>query len=270
MYTKINEAAAYIQSVYSGKIDLAIVLGSGLGPLADEIENPVIIDYKDIPHYPVSTLVGHAGQLIIGTLSGKTVLAMKGRFHYYEGHDIDTVVLPIRVFKKLGIENLILTNACGGIREDLNPGQIMLITDHIGFYCPSPLRGPNYDEFGPRFKDMTEVYSKKIGAIAKDVASDNNISLAQGVYAFFKGPMYESPAEILAYKALGADTVGMSTVPEAIVARHCGMTTLGISLITNKAAGLGNSELSHSEVVEAANAAEKNLVTLVSGIVEKW
>ena len=270
MYTKINEATNYIQSIYNKPIDIAIVLGSGLGPLADEIENPIVIDYKDIPHYPVSTLAGHDGKLIIGTLEGKTVVAMKGRFHYYEGHDMDIVTLPIRVFKKLGIENLILTNACGGIREDLNPGQIMVIKDHIGLFCPSPLRGPNLDEFGPRFKDMTEVYSKKLGNIAHEVATANTISLKDGVYAFFKGPMYESPAEILAYKALGADTVGMSTVPEAIVARHSGMTTLGISLITNKAAGLGASELNHQEVVEAANKAEKDLVTLVKGIIHKW
>lgn len=270
MYTKINEAASYIASVFNKQIDIAIVLGSGLGPLADEIENSITINYQDIPHFPVSTLAGHAGELIIGTLGSKTVVAMKGRFHYYEGHDMDIVTLPIRVFKKLGIENLVLTNACGGIREDLNPGQIMVITDHIGLFCPSPLRGPNYEEFGPRFKDMTEVYSKRLGALAHEIADANHIALADGVYGFFKGPMYESPAEILAYKALGSDTVGMSTVPEAIVARHCGMTTLGISLITNKAAGLGASELNHQEVVEAANKAEKNLVTLVKGIVNNW
>lgn len=270
MYTKINEAANYIQSVFNRPIDIAIVLGSGLGPLANEIENPISIDYQDIPHYPVSTLAGHDGKLIIGTLEGKTVVAMKGRFHHYEGHDMDIVTLPIRVFKKLGIENLVLTNACGGIREDLNPGQIMVIKDHIGLFCPSPLRGPNLEEFGPRFKDMTEVYSKRLGTLAHAIADENNISLKDGVYAFFKGPMYESPAEIMAYKALGADTVGMSTVPEAIVARHSGMTTLGISLITNKAAGLGASELNHQEVVEAANKAEKDLVTLVKGIIKKW
>ena len=217
MYIKINEATNYIKTQYHGKIDLAIILGSGLGPLADEI-----------------------------------------------------VTLPIRVFKRLGIDNLILTNACGGIREDLNPGQIMLIKDHIGLFAPSPLRGPNLDEFGPRFKDMSEVYNRKLGKLAHQVADDNNISLKDGVYAFFKGPMYETPAEILAYRALGADAVGMSTVPEAIVARHCDMKTLGISLITNKAAGLSNQELNHQEVVEAANKAEKDLVTLVKGIIKNW
>ena len=217
-----------------------------------------------------SNLIGHAGKLIIGTLENKTVIAMKGRFHYYEGNDMDIVTLPIRVFKRLGIDNLILTNACGGIREDLNPGQIMLIKDHIGLFAPSPLRGPNLDEFGPRFKDMSEVYNRKLGKLAHQVADNNNISLKDGVYAFFKGPMYETPAEILAYRALGADAVGMSTVPEAIVARHCDMKTLGISLITNKAAGLSNQELNHQEVVEAANKAEKDLVTLVKGIIKNW
>ena len=270
MYTKINEAANYISSIYNKPIDLAIVLGSGLGPLANEIENPIVIDYKDIPHFPVPKLVGHAGQLIIGNIGEKTVVAMKGRFHYYEGYPMDIITLPVRVFKKLGIENLILTNACGGITEGLNPGTIMAIRDHVGLFCPSPLRGPNLDEFGPRFKDMTEIYSKEKQAILHDVAKENNINIASGVYGFFRGPMYESPAEIMAYKALGCDTVGMSTVPEAVVARHSGMTTLGISLVTNRAAGLGASELDHAEVVEAANKAEKDLVTLVKGVITAW
>lgn len=268
MYTKINEACDYIKSVYNEPIDIAIILGSGLGPLANEIENPIIIDYKDIPHFPVSTIAGHEGKLYIGKIEGKTVCAMKGRFHYYEGHEMDVVTLPIRVFAKLGIEYLFVTNACGGIRDDLNPGQITLITDHIGFMAPSPLRGPNLDEFGPRFKDMTEVYSKKLGAIAKEAAIKTNVDLKEGVYCFFKGPMYETPAEIRALKVIGADMVGMSTVPEAIVARHSGMTTLGISLVTNRAAGLGNSELNHQEVTEAANKAGKDLVNLTKQIIK--
>lgn len=268
MYTKINEACDYIKSVYNEPIDIAIILGSGLGPLANEIENPIIIDYKDIPHFPVSTIAGHEGKLYIGKIEGKTVCAMKGRFHYYEGHEMDVVTLPIRVFAKLGIKYLFVTNACGGIRDDLNPGQITLITDHIGFMAPSPLRGPNLDEFGPRFKDMTEVYSKKLGAIAKEAAIKTNVDLKEGVYCFFKGPMYETPAEIRALKVIGADMVGMSTVPEAIVARHSGMTTLGISLVTNRAAGLGNSELNHQEVTEAANKAGKDLVNLTKQIIK--
>lgn len=195
---------------------------------------------------------------------------MKGRFHYYEGHDMDVVTLPVRVFAKLGIQYLFVTNACGGIREDLNPGQITLISDHIGFMAPSALRGPNLDEFGPRFKDMTEVYSKDLQAIAKKAADKVNVNIKEGVYCFFKGPMFETPAEIRALKVLGADAVGMSTIPEAIVARHCNMKTLGISLITNKAAGLSSQELSHDEVIEIAEKSEKNFATLIKGIIKEW
>lgn len=270
MYTRINEATNYIKSIYNQPIDIAVILGSGLGPLADELKETTIIDYKDIPGFPDTTLVGHEGKLVIGKCKGKTVITMKGRFHYYEGHDMDVVTLCIRVFKKLGIERLILTNACGGIRDDLNPGNIMVITDHIGLYAPSPLRGPNLDEFGPRFKDMSEVYNKKVGELAHQIAKENNIDLKDGIYAFFKGPMYETPAEIRAFRAMGADTVGMSTVPEAIVARHSGMITLGLSLITNKAAGLSNNELNHAEVVETAKKAEKDFIILVKGIIERW
>ncbi|WRK56047.1 purine-nucleoside phosphorylase [Coprobacillaceae bacterium CR2/5/TPMF4] len=195
----------------------------------------------------------------MGSLEGKTVIAMKGRFHYYEGNDMQIVTLPIRVFKRLGIENLILTNACGGIREDLNPGQLMLIKDHISLFMNSPLRGPNLDEFGPRFLICVKPYNEEIGELAHKVADENDIILKDGVYAYCQGPMYETPAEIRALKVLGADAVGMSTIPEAIVARHCNMKTLGISLITNKAAGLSSQELSHDEVIEIAEKSEKTL-----------
>lgn len=268
MYTKIYEATDYIRSQYNKPIDIAIILGSGLGPLANEIKNPVIIDYENIPHFPVSTIPGHEGKLYIGEIEGKTVCAMKGRFHYYEGHDMETIALPVRVFSKLEIPYLMVTNACGGIREDLNPGQITLITDHIGFNAPSVLRGPNFDEFGPRFKDMTEVYSKRLGKIAKEAATKTDVNLKEGIYCFFKGPMFETPAEIRALKTMGADMVGMSTVPEAIVARHCGMETLGLSLITNKAAGLGANELDHAEVMQAADKAEKDLISLTKQIIK--
>lgn len=270
MYTKINAACDYIRGKFPGKIDTAIILGSGLGPLANEIESPTVIDYRDIPHFPAPSLVGHEGKLIIGKIGEKTVCAMKGRFHYYEGHDMDTVTLPVRVFARLGIGKLILTNAAGGIRQDFEPGTIVLIRDHLSLLCPSPLRGPNMDEFGPRFKDMTEVYSTAAGEIAHAVAAEHGIALPEGVYAFFRGPQFETPAEIRAIKALGADLAGMSTVPEAIVARHSGIETLGLSLVTNKAAGLSTQELSHEEVMETAAIAEKNLVALVRGIIEKW
>lgn len=264
----IKEAAAYIKTKYEGPIDVAVILGSGLGPLADAIEEPTIIDYHDIPHFPVSTVPGHAGQLVIGRVGNKVVCAMKGRFHYYEGYEMEQVTMPVRVFRLLGIEKLIVTNACGGIKEGLNPGTITLITDHLGFMCPSPLRGPNLDEFGPRFKDMTDVYSKDLRAIAMASAKKVNVEVKEGVYCFFRGPMFEAPAEIRAFKTLGADMVGMSTVPEAIVARHSGMSTLGISLVTNRAAGLGNSELDHKEVMEAANSAEDRLVRFVKQILQ--
>lgn len=270
MYKKIDAAADYIGKYCDRKIDIAIVLGSGLGPIANEIENPIELNYTDIPYFPAPALEGHDGKLIIGKINNQTVIAMKGRFHYYEGHDIETVTLGIRVFQRLGIKKLILTNACGGIRDDLTPGTIMLIKDHIGLFCPSPLRGPNLDNFGLRFTDMTEVYSREARALACKVAKKSGIEIKEGIYSYFPGPMFETPAEILAYRALGADVVGMSTVPEAIVARHGGMTVLGISLITNRAAGLGNAELSHTEVIETASKAERNLVAFVKEIIKEW
>lgn len=264
----IDSACDYIRSRTDKIPQAAIILGSGLGPLADEIENPVVIDYADIPYFPVSTVAGHAGKLVYGSISGKYVLAMKGRFHYYEGNDMSTVTLPVRVFKKMGIENIIITNAAGGLGDSLNPGDIMIIKDHISLFCPSPLRGENLDEFGPRFPDMTNVYSQKLSELAADCGKRLGIPLKSGVYSFFPGPRYESPADIRALKVLGADATGMSTVPEAIVARHCEMNILGLSLITNKAAGLSGNALAHDEVVAIAKLAEKNMVSLVKDIVK--
>ncbi|NLZ81459.1 MAG: purine-nucleoside phosphorylase [Clostridiales bacterium] len=270
MRIKINEAAQAIKEKLTFQPEIAIILGSGLGPLANEVENEIVMDYSEIPHFPASTIPGHEGKLVMGTISGKKVIVMKGRFHYYEGHDMSIVTLPTRVFAKLGIKYLLVTNAAGGVRDDLNPGDIMLINDHLSFLCPSPLMGPNLDEFGPRFKDMTEVYNKELMLMANEAAKKVNVDVKEGVYSFFKGPMYETPAEIRGICTLGADAVGMSTVPEAIVARHCGMTTLGISLITNKAAGLGQSELNHVEVTETAANAEKNLIKLAKQILLDW
>lgn len=267
---QIDEAAASIKEKLPFTPDIAIVLGSGLGPLADEVENPIVIDYSEITNFPRSTVAGHDGKLVIGTISGKRVIVMKGRFHYYEGYEMDMVTLPTRVFARLGIKYLLVTNAAGGVREDLNPGTIMLINDHLSFMCPSPLRGPNLEEFGPRFKDMTEVYSHDLIAMAKKAADTVNVPVKEGVYSFFRGPQYETPAEIRGIRTMGADAVGMSTVPEAIVARHSGMTTLGISLITNKAAGLGSTELNHAEVTQTAQEAERNLVKLVKEILKDW
>ncbi len=269
MMKKIDEATAYIQQYLPFEPELAIILGSGLGPLAELVEDPIIIDYKDIPHFPVSTIASHAGKLVIGTIEGKKVVILNGRFHYYEGHDIYTNTLPVRVFARLGIKHLIVTNASGGLLDDMEPGDISIIDDHISFFAPSPLRGPNLDEFGPRFKDMSEVYSLELRQLAFDCAKKLDIPVTHGVYCFSQGPMFETPAEIQMLKMLGVGMVGMSTVPEAIVARHCDMKTLGISLVTNKAAGLSNGELSHEEVMEAANQSTLKLVTLVKNIIHE-
>jgi len=270
MYKKIDDAYKYIFSHYSKPIDIAVILGSGLGPLANEIEVETMIRYQDIPAFPVSTVKGHEGKLIIGTLNNKTILAMQGRFHYYEGYDMQDITLPIRIFSRLGIQKLIITNACGGIRDDLLPGDIVCITDQISLFCPSPLRGANLDDFGPRFKDMSEIYNKKAQQLLHEVAKKENLVVKDGIYCFFKGPMFESPAEIQAIKTIGGDLAGMSTVPEAIVARHCNMQTLGISLVTNKAAGLSHNELSHQEVVDTAKKAEHDLVKLMKGFIAVW
>mgnify|MGYP000469423136 FL=1 len=266
----IDEAASYIRNHIDFTPQIAIILGSGLGPLAGEITSPVVMKYSDIPHFKASAVAGHAGELIAGTIDGRKVLVMNGRFHYYEGHPMEIVTLPIRVFARLGIRNLLVTNAAGGIADRLNPGSVMLITDHLSMMCPSPLIGSNLDEFGPRFPDMTDIYTPELLDIARHAAAVSGVSVEEGVYCYFRGPQYETPAEIRAVRALGADAAGMSTVPEAIVARHCGMRILGISLITNKAAGLGNGGLSHTEVNETANSSEERIIRLVHQILDEW
>jgi len=265
-----KKVAEYIRKLIKDTPQIAIVLGSGLGTLADEIENAIEIDYKDIPGFPRTTVAGHDGKLIYGTLSGKKVIGMKGRFHYYEGHDVSNVTFAVKVFKLLGIENIFVTNAAGGINKEFKPGDLMLIKDHISFFAPSPLRGQNIDEFGPRFPDMSEAYSKKLINMAKEAAESEGISLKEGVYAFTQGPMYETPAEIRALSVMGADAVGMSTVPEVITARHAGMKVLGISCITNMAAGILDKPLSHQEVMDTAREVESKFKRLVRKIVEKW
>lgn len=262
----IHEATRFIQKRFPKPIDTAIVLGSGLGPLADLIEDPVILDYHEIPHFPTSTIEEHEGKMYLGSLGDKTILAMKGRVHYYEGYDMKEVTFPIRVLALLKVKQLILTNACGGIDDSLSPGDIAYLTDHLSFFCPSPLRGLNLDEFGPRFKDMSEIYTPALIEKALAASQATGIPIKPSIYAFFPGPRFETPAEIRALKTLGATSVGMSTVPEAIVARHSSLPVLGISLITNKAAGLSASKLSHQEVQEAASQASQKLVTLIHQI----
>lgn len=248
-----KEATEFIkQKIENRRPETAIVLGSGLGVLKDDIENKIIIEYKDIPGFPISTVEGHAGELIIGELSGKTIIAMNGRFHYYEGYDIKQTVFPIRVFALLGVKNIILTNAAGGINTNIKEGSFMVINDHLSFFAESVLRGKNEDEFGVRFPDMSEVYNKEQREKMKLIIEKHTGNSLEGVYAYMKGPTYETPAEIRALRTLGADAVGMSTVPEAIVARHSGMNVVAVSCITNMAAGVTNKRLSHEEVKETA------------------
>jgi len=264
-----HEAVAYIQPKLTEKPTIGLVLGSGLGVLADEIENPVIIPYHEIPGFTVSTVVGHKGQLVIGKLQGKQVVAMQGRFHFYEGHGLDAVVFPIRVMKLLGVETMIVTNAAGGINESYNPGDLMLISDHLNLTFRNPLIGANDDKMGARFPDMSEAYSKQLRQVAKAVAAEQGIELREGVYAGLLGPSYETPAEIRMLRTLGGDAVGMSTVPEVIVARHMKVNVLGISCISNMAAGILEQPLSHDEVMETTEKVKTQFLALVNGIVAK-
>ena len=249
----VSEAAEYLRARLPARPDLALVLGSGLGGLADRIEDPVYIPYGQIPRFPVSTAPGHAGRFVFGRLSGRMVLCMQGRFHYYEGHDMAAIALPVRVLKALGCRALVLTNAAGGVNWDFSVGDFMLITDHINFMGANPLRGENDDVIGPRFCDMTHVYTPEFQQTARQVAAQQGITLREGVYLGYMGPSFETPAEIRAFRTLGADAVGMSTVPEAIAASHCGLPVLGVSLITNMAAGMAGKRLSGDEVIEIAN-----------------
>ncbi|MGM9956644.1 MAG: purine-nucleoside phosphorylase [Peribacillus sp.] len=266
---EILETRDFIMSKTDNQPTIGMILGSGLGSLADEIENPFKIPYSEIPHFAKSEAIGHANELVIGQLKGKTVVAMKGRFHYYEGYTLDEVTFPIRVMKALGVEQLIITNACGAVNTDFNPGDLMLITDHINLVGTNPLIGPNNDELGTRFPDLSQTYHPDLRNIASKVAKEKNISLQQGVYAWWSGPAYETPAEIRMIRTLGADAVGMSTVPEAIVAVHGKMKVLGISCLTNMACGILDQPLSHDEVIEVASKVRTQFVGLVKGIVEE-
>lgn len=264
----IKETAEFISSKLTVKPEIAIILGSGLGPLAERIQERQEIEYTDIPNFPVTTVEGHAGKLIAGSLGGKKVLALKGRFHYYEGYDISQVVFSVRVLKQMGINNIIVTNAAGGINKSFKPGDIMVITDHIGLFAPSALRGPNIDEFGPRFPDMSNAYDREYIELVEKVGGELGIDIKKGVYAYAKGPMFETPAEIVALRALGADAVGMSTVPEVVTAVHSGMKVLGISCITNMAAGILNQKLNHDEVIQTTRDVENKFVSLVIKVIE--
>ncbi len=267
MYKNIEAAAEAILTKSKYKPEIGLVLGSGLGSLGDEIEDAEIYEYKDIPNFPVSTAEGHAGRLIMGKLQGKVVVCMQGRFHYYEGYTIQQVTFPIRVMKKLGVEVLIVTNAAGAVNQSFHPGSLMIITDHINLSGNNPLIGKNLEDFGVRFPDMSEAYDKKLREKALSAGSKLGIAMEQGVYACFTGPTYETPAEIRMARTLGADAVGMSTVPEVIVAVHSGMKVLGISCMTNMAAGILDQPLCHEEVLETSQRVKDQFIQLMKNIV---
>lgn len=266
---KITNACDFIKGKIKETPSIGIILGSGLGSLAEEVENKIEINYSDIPNFPVSTVQGHASKFIYGDLQGKEVIMMQGRFHFYEGYDMNTVTFPIRVMKLLGVEKLIVTNAAGGVNTEYKPGDLMIIKDHINFSGTNPLIGRNLEEFGPRFPDMSDPYCKNLREIAKEASKETGVEVKEGVYFMMTGPSYETPAEIRMIRTLGGDAVGMSTVPEVIVANHSGIKVLGISCITNMAAGILEVPLNHEEVIETSNLVKDKFKTLVKNIVSK-
>lgn len=264
----INEARDFIKSKIDFTPDVAVILGSGLGTLADLIENQTVIKYSEIPYFPVSTVPGHAGVFIMGNIGEKKVIAMKGRFHFYEGYDMKKVTLPIRVMKAIGTNKLIVTNAAGGLNVNFKAGDLMIMIDHINMLGTNPLIGHNYEELGPRFPDMSEVYSREYVKLAFAAAEKLNLSVQKGVYAAMTGPNYETPAELRMLTRMGADAVGMSTVPEVIVANHGGMKVLGISCITDMALPDGLEPLDHERVQATAEMARDRLVSIVKEVIK--
>jgi purine-nucleoside phosphorylase len=269
LHARAEAAARALRLAGADPLSVAVVLGSGLNELADRLPDAVVIPYERIPYFPRTTVAGHQGRMIAGQLHGVPVLMLQGRFHYYEGHDLETVTFPVRVLAQLGVETLILTAATGGIRADLRPGDLVLLSDHLNLLGVNPLRGINDERLGTRFPDMTEVYSPRLRGIAREEADRLGIGVAEGVYACVSGPSYETPAEIRMLRTLGADVVGMSTVPEAIVARHAGIEVLGIALVSNTAAGVLGTPITHQEVLEAGRQASPRLAALIDGVVAR-
>ena len=265
----IKQTADFLRQRAGEMPKLAIILGTGLGNLVDHIENKQYISYSDIPNFPISTVEGHSGNLIFGTMGGKRVMAMQGRFHYYEGYDMKTVTFPVRVFKELGVETLFVSNAAGGMNKEFKVGDVMVITDHINLFPENPLRGKNYEELGSRFPAMTEPYDKQLIALADSIAAEKNIRIMHGVYVGTPGPTFETPAEYEYFRIIGGDAVGMSTVPEVIVARHASMRVFGISVITD----LGGKDITdvptHEEVQKAAVKAQPPVEAVVKAMVER-
>lgn len=268
IFEKANEAANFIKEKGVQDVEVGLILGSGLGELADEIEDSIVIPYEEIPNFPVSTVEGHAGQLVYGLLGGKKVLALQGRFHYYEGYTMGEVTFPVRVMSSLNAHSIIVTNAAGGVNEDFQPGDLMMITDHINFTGTSPLIGPNDEEQGPRFPDLSQAYDKEYQTFIEESAKELNLSLKKGVYMGFTGPTYETPAEVRMARIMGGDAVGMSTVSEVIVARHAGLRVAGISCITNLAAGMG-AELNHEDVIEVSTRIRASFKELIVSLLGK-
>lgn len=269
VFDQATEAAEWLRGRTCGDAEVAVVLGSGLGDFAEHIDGSISIPYGDIPHWPASRVIGHAGKLVCGTLKGRKVLVLSGRVHHYEGHDLQTVTFAMRAIGRLGVPRVILTNAAGGISPNCARGSLMVIDDHINLMGNNPLVGPNDERFGLRFPDMTHVYSPRLRKLADDAAAALSMTIQHGVYVAVLGPSYETPAEIRAFRTLGADAVGMSTAPEAIVARHMQMEVLGISCITNAAAGVFPEPLHHSEVMETAQQVKGQFIALLEGIIAR-
>jgi purine-nucleoside phosphorylase len=269
LFTRAEEAAAVLLAAASLSPRVAVVLGSGLNALADRITEATTVPYDQIPHFPNTTVGGHEGNVLLGKLGGAPMIIFQGRFHYYEGHDLETVTFPVRVLSRLGVSTLILTAATGGIRADLRAGNLVLLIDHLNLIGSNPLRGLNDPRLGTRFPDMTEVYSKRLRTLAREEAKRLGIDLVPGVYACLPGPSYETPAEIKMLRTLGADVVGMSTVPEAIVARHCGIDVLALALVSNAAAGVVGTPITHEEVLEAGRKAAPTLARVIERVVAR-
>lgn len=266
--TRIQNAVSYIHSRTDMTPEMGMILGSGLGDFADTLENRLVIPFTDIPDFPAATVPGHTGAFVFGTKHGKSVVCLQGRLHYYEGHPMNVLTMPVRIMARLGVKTLLLTNAAGGVNKDYRPGDLMLLTDHINYSGMNPLIGEHHEDFGPRFPDVTDLYSSGLRLKIKLAAVEAGIQLRQGVYMMFSGPSYETPAEIRMARILGADAVGMSTVPEALVAAQCGIRCLGVSCITNLAAGVSPHKLSHQEVMDTAAMAHDKFHTLVDLILK--
>jgi len=268
MLNEIKETARFLNEKINFGAEIGIILGTGLGGLVNEIEITTTIPYNDIPNFPVSTVEGHAGRLIFGILGNKKVMALQGRFHYYEGYSMQQVTFPVRVMQQMGIKYLFVSNATGGLNPDFKVGDIMVINDHINFFPEHPLRGPNIAELGPRFPDMSRVYDERLRYTAKLISLENNFNLKEGVYVGVSGPTFETPAEYLMFRKLGGDVVGMSTVPEVIVARHAGMKVFGISIITDSGVPGQIVEISHEEVQKVAMKAEPKMTLVLKKLIE--